>query len=100
MSIARKKSLSRAKYNECGRTGYREETCYKLYLELREQDGKDRYLDSANIAITAQDINLRVSNLLLILYSDLPIAAHSLLYSAWLVALYSNLLVENIIGGC
>ena len=26
---------STAKYNECGRTGHRKETCYKLYPKLR-----------------------------------------------------------------
>ena len=92
--ITRKKSLSRAKYGECGRIGHREETCYKLYPELREQGGKDRCSDSANIAIAAQDADLEVSDLLLILYSDLPVTTHSLLYSAWPVVLYSDLLTN------
>ena len=92
--IARKKPLSRAKCGECGRTGHREETCYKLHPELREQGGKDRRSDSANIAIAAQDADSGVSDLLLISHSDLPVATHSLLHSTWPVASHSDLLTN------
>ena len=63
----------RAKYKDYGKTGYAIETCYKLYPELRPRPRSDGASP--------------VTDVLIAIYSDLPVAAHSdFLYSARPVA--------------
>ena len=52
--MARGYKKSAAKYNKCGRTGYKKKIYYKLYPELRLRRDDNHSVDSAsNVSINA-----------------------------------------------
>ena len=70
--VAIKKPL-RAKYSSCGRTGYKEETCYKLYPEQRPSASS-----ITDVLFAAySDFSHSVLPVASLTNSYMPIAAHS-----------------------
>ena len=57
---------STAKCDECGRTGYWKETCYKLYPELRPRRGGNRADSEAPVdALKSKTEEIGVSDVLI-----------------------------------
>ena len=56
--VARGYKKSTAKYDEYGRIGYKKETYYKLYPELRLRKGNNRVDSASSVSTDAQKLKI------------------------------------------
>ena len=97
--MVRTRKPPRAKYSRCGRTGYKDESCYKLHPELRPSASP--ITDVLYTAHSNLSYSILLTNLYSILHSgsvtpfyNLPITSQkglSIPYSNFPVAAHSNL---------